>query len=131
MANVITDLRNCTRSFPVYASAARTATPDTQEFEGLGRRSGLIVVFDQTAVTATGTVQITISGVDRISGKTWTILQSTNRSTTGTEVLRVSEGLPATANVSANDLVPPVIRIAATHGNGVSMTYSVTGYLTY
>lgn len=109
----------------VYASAARTATPDTQEFELGGDTDEIVVVADLTAYTSTGSLTVKVEGVDRVSGKTWTLLSGTAFSGTGTQVLRVGPSLPVTANVSANDVVPPVIRITATHGNGVSLTYSV------
>lgn len=109
----------------VYASAARTATPDTMEFELGSDTDELVVVTDMTGFTATGSLQVTVAGVDRVSGKTWTLIQGASITANGTQVIRVGPSLPVTANVSANDVVPPVIRITATHGNGVSLTYSV------
>lgn len=122
MANVI----NATpgHAFSVYASAARTATPDTMEFD-VPRRRTLTLVIDVTAVTATPSVVFTIQGVDRVSGKTFDVLVSAAITGTGTTVLRVNDALTAAANTIAKDAIPPVIRITAVHGDADSITYSV------
>lgn len=108
----------------VYPSAARTATPDTVELE-VGDSDGVTLVIDVTAVTATGTLTVKISGVDRVSGKTFDLLSSASLSAVGTTVLQIGPSIPVAANASANVVVPNVIRVTATHGNGVSLTYSV------
>jgi hypothetical protein len=129
MANIISQVA-APGFFTVLPSAARTATPtDTNEYELGGRARALTVVIDVTAVTSTPSTTFTIQGIDRTSGKTWTILASTALASTGTVVLRVAPGITASANVSANDVVPPLIRIVASHGNANSMTYSVAGYV--
>jgi hypothetical protein len=129
MANIIAQA-SAPSWFSVLPSAARTATPvDTNEYELGGRARALTVVIDVTAVTSTPSTTFTILGVDRISGKTWTILASAAIATVSTTVLRIAPGITATANVSANDVVPPIVRIVASHGNGNSMTYSVAGYV--
>ncbi|MFE6846564.1 hypothetical protein [Streptomyces sp. NPDC057686] len=115
--------------FAVYASAARTATPDGQEFELPRRaRAGRFVV-DVTAKTASPSVVFTISGVDRTSGKTYPLFTSAAVTSTGTTVLKVDSALAAATNV-AKDTLPPVIRIQAVHGNSDSITYSVSGLVT-
>lgn len=123
MANVITG--GVGRSFAVFTSAARTATPDTQEFElPAGTKFGVFVI-DCTAVTSTPSVVFTISGVDRLSGKVYTVLASAAITGTGTTVLRVGPGLTAAGNLVANDVLPSVIRVTATHGDADSITYSM------
>lgn len=132
MATDLNSLIGGVRVFPILPSAARTATPNAQEFDGAGRTdAGLIVVIDMTAVTATGTVTVLIEGVDRVSGKTWTVLQSTAVATVSTTVLRIHSQLTAAANLVAKDALPPIFRVTCTHVNAVSMTYSVSGHLTY
>lgn len=127
MANVITG--GVGRSFAIFASAARTATPDTQEFElPAGTNYGHFII-DCTAVTATPSVVFTISGVDRLSGKVYTILASAAITGTGTTVLKVGPGLTAAANLVANDILPSVIRITATHGDADSITYSMGAHV--
>ncbi len=124
MANTISRVSSDTGRFEVYASAARTADPDTQELAVAGYR-GIHLVIDCTAVTSTPSVVFTILGVDRVSGKTYTILASAAITGTGTTVLRVGPGLTAATNLVANDVLPPVIRISATHGDSDSATYTV------
>lgn len=129
MANVVTRLNRGDTRFTVLASAARTATPDTQEFDLPPGVRGLVVVIDVTAISLTPSVTVTVSGVDRLSGKVYTILASAAITATGTTVLRIGPGLTAAANATANDLVPPVIRVTASHGDADSITYSVSGLL--
>lgn len=116
-------------NFSVMASAARTATPDTQEYELTGHYRALHLVIDVTAITSTPSITIDIFGVDRVSGKTYAVLTSAAISTVSTTVLRVGQGLTASANVTANDAVPPIIRIRSTHGNANSITYSIAALL--
>lgn len=108
----------------VYPSAARTATPDTVELE-VGDSDGVTLVIDVTALTATGTLTVKVSGVDRVSGKIFDLLATPSITATGTKVLQIGPSLPTAANSTANVVVPNVIRVTATHGNGVSITYSV------
>lgn len=124
MANNITRVTNQGTRVDVYASAARTATPDTVELEVGGHR-GMHLVIDATAAAATPSVVFTIQGVDRTSAKVYTILASAAITGTGTTVLRVGPGLTAAANTVANDVLPPIIRILATHADADSLTYSV------
>lgn len=124
MANTITRMSSSAGRFEVYASAARTATPDTVELEVAGYR-GLHLVIDCTDSAATPSVVFTIQGIDRVSAKAYTILASAAITGAGTTVLRVGPGLTASANVVANDVLPPVIRILATHADTDSITYSV------
>lgn len=113
------------RSHSVMASAARTATPDTEELEVPGGTKNMVLVVDTTAAGASPSTVVKVSGVDRTSGKIWDILASAAITATGTVTLSIGPGLAASANVSANAVVPPVIRVTATHGNGTSHTYSV------
>jgi hypothetical protein len=115
----------------VYASAARTATPDTQEYRIGGDVDEFVVVVDVTNVTATGTLVVKVQGVDAASGKAFDLnpaATTASISANGTYTISVGGSLPAVATnpaVSVNAVVPPVLRITATHGNGVSLTYSV------
>lgn len=109
----------------VFASAARTATPNTQEIEVGPRWTGLTLVIDTTAAGTSPSTVFKVEGVDRISGKTYGALSSAAVTGVGTVTLSVGPGLPVTANVSANQPVPPVVRVTATHGNSTTHTYSV------
>ncbi len=124
MANTITRVTNGGTRVDAYASAARTATPDTVELEVGGHR-GMHLVIDCTAATGSPSVVFTIQGVDRTSGKAYTVLASAAITGTGTTVLRVGPGLTAANNTIANDLLPPIVRIAPVHTGSDSITYSV------
>jgi hypothetical protein len=109
----------------VYASAARTATPNSQEFEiGSGWMAATVVI-DTTAAGVSPSTVVKVSGVDRLSGKVYDLLSSAAITATGTVSLAIGQSLTAAANVSANAAVPPVLRVTSTHGNGTSHTYSV------
>lgn len=130
MANVVSRLRD-RGPFVVHASAARTATPDTKEFEvahGI-TYSALYLVIDVTAVTLTPSVTVKVSGVDRVSGKTYDILTSAAITGTGTTVLHIGPGITAAANAQEDQYVPPIFRVTATHADADSITYSVAGIL--
>lgn len=129
MANVVSSLSG-RGSFVVLPSLARTATPDTQEFDvQVAEGDALHLVIDVTAIVTTPSITVTISGVDRVSGKTYTVLASAAITTVSTTVLKVGAGLVAAANLVANDVLPPVFRVTVTHGNANSITYSVVGQL--
>lgn len=119
-------MSNFTRT--IHDSKARTATPDTvDQANSTGR--GLHLVIDVTAVTGTPSVVFTIQGKDPVSGKVWTLLASAAITAAGTTVLKVYPGLTAAANAAANDILPPTWNVKAVHGNGDSITYSVTAHL--
>jgi len=128
MANVVTSLPPGSQAFTVLASAARTAQPDTQEFEVPGGYSALYLVVDATSITLTPSITVSILGVDRLSGKTHTILTGAAVTTVSTQVLRVGPGLTAGTNI-ANDYLPSVFRISVAHGDADSITYSIAGML--
>jgi len=114
----------------VYPSAARTATPpavDLQVDTSNGR--GLVLLIDVTAVGVTPSVVPTIDGVDLASGKTWNLLTGAALVAVVTRPLRVAPSLVAAANLTAQDILPEKIRITMTHGNGITITYSVTAHL--
>jgi len=132
VANIIRKLSSNATYFEVLPTAARTTAPDTQEFEVTGRGyeyQGLHLILDVTAVTATPGLTVTVSGVDRVSGKTYPLLVSTAVATAVTTVLRIGPGLDAVANLVANDNLPPIFRIAVAHVDADSATYSLAGML--
>lgn len=108
----------------VFASAARTATHNSQDYINYGA-TGLALVIDVTAVTATPSVVFTIQGKDTLSGKYFTILDTAAITGTGTTRVRVHPGMTASANVVVKDAMPRVWRVLATHADADSITYSV------
>lgn len=111
-------------SISVFPSAARTATVSSglriNKFN-----SGIQVLIDMTAVTATGDVTFSIEAKDTVSGKWYALLTSAGITAVSTVVLRLGVGEADTANLREGGQLPRVWRITATHTNAVSMTYSV------
>jgi hypothetical protein len=115
----------------VYPSAARTATP-TAVTVPVGRYSALHLVIDVTAATATPSVVCTIDALDPVSGKYYNLLTSAALTESGVpyvRVLKIGKGLPVTANLSANDVLPSTVRVTMTHADSDSITYSVAATL--
>lgn len=111
-----------------FASAARTATVSSPDITAYGKQ-GLIVIFDVTAVHASGSdVKCKIEGKDPASGKYYTILESASVITVSTNTYRVNTLLTASANLIAKDMMPETFRFTMTHANANSTTYSV-GYI--
>ena len=108
------------------ASAARTTSQTLADQVNRGHR-GIKVVVD-TTVFGSGSVTLSIQGKDETSGKYYSLLDSAAIVATGTKVYTVYPALPATTNVSANDVLPSTWRIIATANNSNSQTYSV-GYV--
>jgi hypothetical protein len=132
MANVVRTLLMGAPYFEVLPSAARTASPDTQEFR-VDRRgvaaTALILTIDVTAVTATPALTVTINRVDPVSGKVTALLASAVIATVSTTVLKVGPDLAAATNLVAQDYMPPCFRIDCSHGDADSITYSVGGMI--
>lgn len=122
MANVISRAQ---RSHTVLASAARTATPDTQELEIPGGTQSMVLVINTTAAGSSPSTVVKVSGVDRTSGAIWDILASAAITGTGLVTLSIGPGVTVAANVGISQVVPPVIRVTATHGNATTHTYSI------
>lgn len=122
MANVIA---RAGRSHTVLTSAARTATPDTQELDVPWGARAATFVLDVTASAATPSIVWKVEGVDRASGAVFALLTGAAVTGVSTNVYRVGPDLAAVANVTALNYLPPVIRITVTHGDADSITYSV------
>lgn len=125
MANVISKVTS--NSVSVYASAARTTTPDTQELELPGGISYGMFVLNATALASTPSIVMKVEGVDRTTGTTWLILEDAAVTTAAPtqSTLEIGPEIAAVANVSATRHLPPVIRITVTHGDADSITYAV------
>lgn len=115
-------VRNRTRT--LLASAARTATFNTEDRSNQGY-SAIRVRINVSAATATPSVVFRIQGKNP-DGTYTELLASAAVTGTGDTVLTVGRGLPVTANVSANVLVPANWRLRAEHADADSITYSAT-----
>lgn len=118
--------RNNTQN-TLLASAARTITTSSTDQTNYNSR-GLHVVLDVTSA-GTGSITLTVEGKDSLSSKYYTLLAGVAVTTNSTNVYKVYPGLPATANVSANDIVPRTYRVTVTANNANSVTYSVASLL--
>lgn len=107
----------------VISAAGATATQNTADYQN-GSYRGVKVVLDMTTV-GTGSVTLTIQGKDGASGKYYTLLAGAAVITNSTNVYTVYPSLPATANVSANDVLPKTWRILVTANNANATTYTV------
>ena len=113
------------RRLIAFVSAARTATPAV--FNGIADDNvrGAIITIDVTAISVTPSVVFTISGIDLLSWKIYTILVSAAITATGTTVLRIHPSLTAVNDLVANDMIPSNFRITPVHGDSDSITYTV------
>ncbi|HLA60918.1 MAG TPA: hypothetical protein VK626_01610 [Nitrospiraceae bacterium] len=87
---------------------------------------GVKVVLDMTVnAGGAGSVTLTIQGKDVVSGKYYTLLVGAAVVTVSTNVYELYPGLPATANVSANTLLPRTWRVITTANNANATSYTV------
>ena len=84
-----------------------------------------VKVFVNVTNAGTGSITAAIQAKDPASGVYTTLLASAAIVANGTSVLTVYPGLPATANVSANDVLPRQWRVAITANNANAASYSV------
>jgi len=108
----------------VFASAARTASVDSADFENMNGR-GVKVVIDATASSGSPSAVFTIQGKDPASGKYYTLLASAAIIGTGTTVLTVYPGITPDENAAADDVLSRHWRVSVANGNSDSITYSV------
>jgi hypothetical protein len=112
----------------IYSSAARTATPTAIEVN-TRRFKTMVVVLDATVHAVSAALTVALARKDNASGKYIDILTSASITTVSTNTIRIGLALPATANVSANEPLPNVVRVTVTHGNANSVTYTVSAHL--
>lgn len=113
----------------ILASAARTASVNSTDFVTSGA-TGLVVVIDVTAITATPSIVPTIQMKDVLSGKYVDVLTGAAITAVGTTVLYVDPRVAAVANVAANRPLGRLMRVVMTAADADSATYSVGGTLT-
>ena len=70
-------------------------------------------------------ITLEIDGKDPVSGKYYSLLTGAAVVTNVTNVYRVYPGLTASANATANDVLPRTWRIKVTANNANSATFSV------
>lgn len=110
----------------VYTSAARTVTPDTQEFEVGTNRQSVVLAISTTAAGSSPSTVFKIEAIDRNTSLVVQTLSSAAVTGTGTATLTISPFIASVTNVSLLGPVYPVYRVTATHGNATSHTYTVS-----
>lgn len=111
----------------LLASGSRTATTSSADQVNANCRG--IKVFLSTTTIGTGSITLSIEGKDPISGNYVTLLSGAAVTTNTTNVYTVYPGAPATANVSANDVLPRDFRVTVTANNANAAVYSVSASL--
>lgn len=111
----------------ILASGARTTTQTSTDQTNYNHK-GVIVVLDVT-VPGTGSITLEIDAKDPVSGKYYAVLTGAAVTTLSTNIYRVYPGLTASANATANDILPRTWRIKVTANNANTITYSVGAML--
>lgn len=128
MANDVTMVSGNT-FVEVYANTARTATPNTQEFEFLGEVPMAALFCLSVTVGAALSLTFKVEAVDRTAGVAFPLLTGTAVTGVSTATYTLGASMPATANVSANTVFPSIMRVTITHGNATSCNYSLAMFL--
>lgn len=117
----------------VLASAARTSTTNSSDQTNHNGR-GLQIVLSVTAASGAGGLTLDIQGKDSISGSYYKLTTSpTGVTATGLKIYNIYPGESAaasgdiTARTSAT--VPRTWRVAVTHGDASSYTYSISAVI--
>lgn len=118
------DRRRNNQDTAALITAAAATISQTGADQTNHNANSLKVVLDMTTV-GTGSVTLTIQGKDAASGKYYTLLAGAAVVTNSTNVYEIGPGLPATANVSANTLLPRVWRVITTANNANATSYTV------
>lgn len=84
-----------------------------------------VKVFVNVTSAGTGSITVAVQAKDPASGTYATLLASAAIVANGLALLTVYPGLPATANVSANDVLPRQWRVAVTANNANPVNYTV------
>jgi hypothetical protein len=112
----------------VFASAARTATPTGVVFY-TGNAPALYVIVEVTAAADTPSVVFNIDLWDPVSGTGVTLLDSAAVTAVSSNIYKISPALAASANLIAQEHVPPHVKISPVHADTDSITYSVSAIL--
>jgi hypothetical protein len=84
------------------------------------------LIVDITAITATGTVTVTVFGIDPASGKLFQVIASAALGAVATTKLQIGPGLTAAANLVVSDFVPYYYGIQVVVAVAQPMTFSLS-----
>lgn len=107
----------------ILASASRTTAQSGSDQTNFNHR-GIIVVVDITVYTA-GSLTITISAKDSLSGKYKALLTSSALAAAATTQLIVYPGATVAANLAVSVPLPRVWKIDVAVGDATAITYSI------
>lgn len=108
----------------VAASAVRAATYTSSDIYKTTERVVHIIV-RVTAVPGGDTVTPKIQAKD-VTGGYYDLLVGTTSATTGTQVLKLGQGIGIVAAGAAADMIPDMYRVIVTHSAGSNFTYSIS-----
>jgi len=111
----------------INASSVTTTQTSTQQTNYNGR--GAIIIFTMIDASASPSVTLSITGVEPVTGSTWTILTGSAITANGVHVYRVYPSLTAVANTTASDIIPRTWEVTATANNSNSGTYKVNAII--
>ena len=110
--------------YDIAPSAARSATTTFGNFLNVNWRAIHVIV----NVTAIGADSLTITINGRVAFPPFNfypLLTSAAITTTGVTVLKIGIGFTPVSNLTANDMVPYITNVVATHSGADPITYSI------
>lgn len=87
---------------------------------------GCVVILTTSAI-GTGSITLSIQGIEPVSNYTWTILAGTAVTTNTTNIYKVYPGLTAVSNSVASDILPRSWQVVVTANNANAASYAVYG----
>ena len=115
-------------SIEVFASEARTATPDPEVISTQGA-AALYVIVEVTALAATPSVTFAFNLYDPVTETAVNLLTYAAVTTVSSNIYKISPALTAAANLVAAEHVPQNVQVVPTHGDADSITYQVSAQL--
>lgn len=112
----------------LLASAARTANVNSSDKYNVNCKGGHFII-DVTAISATPSITVTLQGKAVTSSKYYDLLTSEAITAVGTYVLKLYPGINSIPNNAASDILPRTYRVAVTHADSDSITYSIEANL--
>lgn len=118
-------------TYEIMPSAARTVTTNSATYTAInGDRfmaSGIQLFINVTALAGAPSVTPFLQGFEGVTF--YDLLQADAITATGMTVLRLFPGAAQNPKITANDHLPDIWRVAMSHANANSITYTVTAKL--
>lgn len=87
---------------------------------------GCIVILTTSAI-GTGSITLSIQGIEPVSNYVWTILSGTAVTTNTTNMYQIYPGIPVVANSTASAILPRSWQVVITANNANAASYAVYG----